>query len=93
MYLIAQTLLQIQTFLALVKRVYDINLNYLGVRSGRDVACNVRTESGGKKEEERIVDGESFLFALRSGQEIIPQITNATFLLLIIWALYQKLNS
>ena len=31
----------------------------------------------GKKEEERIVEGESFLFALLSGQGIIPQITNA----------------
>ncbi|WP_287325051.1 hypothetical protein [Okeania sp. SIO1F9] len=35
--------------LALVKRVYDINLNYLGVRS---------QESGGKKEEERGIEGE-----------------------------------
>ena len=30
-----------------------------------------------RKEEERIPEGESFLFALLSGQEIIPQITNA----------------
>ncbi|WP_293122118.1 hypothetical protein [Okeania sp. SIO1I7] len=36
--------------MVLVKSVYDINLNYLGVRS---------QESGGKKEEER----ESFLVA------------------------------
>ncbi|NES68200.1 MAG: hypothetical protein F6K24_24655 [Okeania sp. SIO2D1] len=49
--------------------MYDINLNYLGVRS---------QESGGKKEEKRVVEGESFLFALLSGQDIIPQITNAT---------------
>ncbi|MGD1808472.1 hypothetical protein ACP6PL_23975 [Dapis sp. BLCC M126] len=55
--------------------VYDININYLGVRS---------QESGGKKEEERIVDGESFLFALLSGQEIIPQISNAKNLIGVI---------
>ncbi|MGK7920401.1 MAG: hypothetical protein AB4080_10405 [Trichodesmium sp.] len=42
-----------------MKRVYDTNLNYLGVRS---------QESGGKKEEERIVEGESFLFTLLSQQ-------------------------
>ncbi|NEP75524.1 MAG: hypothetical protein F6K25_28455 [Okeania sp. SIO2G4] len=48
--------------------MYDINLNYLGVRS---------QESGGKKEEERVVEGESFLFALLSGQDIIPLFTNA----------------
>ncbi|NEP87223.1 MAG: hypothetical protein F6K18_10500 [Okeania sp. SIO2C2] len=55
--------------------MYDINLNYLGVR---------RTESGvrrkeRKKEEERVVEGESFLLALLSGQDIIPLFTNAYF--------------
>ncbi len=40
--------------------MYDINFNYLGVSP---------QESGGKKEEERVVEGESFLFALLSGQE------------------------
>ncbi len=53
--------------MALVKRVYDINLNYLGVRS----------QESGVRRKERIVEGESFLFALLSGQEIISQITNA----------------
>ncbi|NEP71829.1 MAG: hypothetical protein F6K25_09460 [Okeania sp. SIO2G4] len=48
--------------------MYDINLNYLGVRS---------QESGVRKEEERVVEGKSFLFALLSGQDIIPLLTNA----------------
>ncbi|NEP07306.1 MAG: hypothetical protein F6K34_22400, partial [Okeania sp. SIO4D6] len=52
---------------------YDINLNYLGVRSQES---GVRRKER-KKEEERVVEGESFLFALLSGQDIIPQITNA----------------
>ncbi|NEP42790.1 MAG: hypothetical protein F6K35_27635 [Okeania sp. SIO2H7] len=39
---------------ALVKRVYDINLNYLGVRS---------QDSGVRREEEKGVEGESFLVA------------------------------
>ena len=47
--------------------MYDINLNYLGVRSQEER----------KKEEERVVEGESFLFALLSGQDIIPLFTNA----------------
>ncbi|NEP73037.1 MULTISPECIES: hypothetical protein [Okeania] len=47
--------------------MYDINLNYLVVRS---------QESGRKKEEERVVEGESCLFALLSGQDIIPLFTN-----------------
>ncbi|NES75699.1 MULTISPECIES: hypothetical protein [Okeania] len=48
--------------------MYDINLNYLGVRS---------QESGVRKEEERVVEEKSFLFALLSGQDIIPLLTNA----------------
>ncbi|NEP83430.1 MAG: hypothetical protein F6K17_05420 [Okeania sp. SIO3C4] len=54
--------------------MYDINLNYLGVRSRRGDSRIART--GGKKEEERVVEGESFLFALLSGQDIIPFFTN-----------------
>ncbi|NEP88183.1 MAG: hypothetical protein F6K18_15835 [Okeania sp. SIO2C2] len=53
--------------------MYDINLNYLGVRSQES---GVRRKER-KKEEERVVEGESFLFALLSGQDIIPLFTNA----------------
>ncbi|GFZ90415.1 hypothetical protein [Okeania sp. KiyG1] len=53
---------------ALVKRVYDINPNYLGVSP---------QESGGLKEEETVVEEESFLFMLLSRQDIIPLFTNA----------------
>ncbi|NEP42772.1 MAG: hypothetical protein F6K25_10605 [Okeania sp. SIO2G4] len=63
--------------MALVKRVYDINLNYLGVNPPLTPPRRGRTESGEKKEEERVVEGESFLFALLSGHDIISQITNA----------------
>ncbi|NEP89559.1 MAG: hypothetical protein F6K18_23515 [Okeania sp. SIO2C2] len=65
--------------MALVKRVYDINLNSLGVNPplAPPPPRRGRTESGEKKEEERVVEGESFLFALLSGHDIISQITNA----------------
>ncbi|WP_287522313.1 hypothetical protein [Okeania sp. SIO2C2] len=43
----------------MVKRVYDINFNYLGVNPPLTPPRRGRTESGGKKEEER----ESFLVA------------------------------
>ncbi|NEP06281.1 MAG: hypothetical protein F6K34_16470 [Okeania sp. SIO4D6] len=55
--------------------MYDINLNYLGVRSQK---------SGGKKEEERGIEGDSFWGSVKVTefysaliQTIIPQITNA----------------
>ena len=66
---------------ALVKRVYDTNVNYLGVPT----ECFANRSSSGmlrkqeflrnaaqtrvrRKEEERIVEGESFLFAILSRQ-------------------------
>ncbi|NEP03763.1 MAG: hypothetical protein F6K25_13640 [Okeania sp. SIO2G4] len=48
------------------KLVYDISLNYLGVRSqesGVRSQPTPRPSQEGKKEEERIVEGESFLVA------------------------------
>ncbi|NET46392.1 hypothetical protein [Okeania sp. SIO2B3] len=66
-------------YLALVKRGYDTNHNYLGVRS---------QESGGKQEEETLsirrkffsrVSGTKFYRALIC-TDIIPQITNAEYL-------------
>ena len=59
-------------------------LYYLGVSSQ---SSGVRSQptprpspsQEGKKEEERVVEGESFLFALLSGQDIIPLFTNADF--------------
>ncbi|NEN89870.1 MAG: hypothetical protein F6K48_13525 [Okeania sp. SIO3H1] len=58
----------------MVKHVYDINLNDLGVNPPLAPPPPRReTESGGKKEEER----ESFLFTLLCGQDIIPLFTNA----------------
>ncbi|WP_287525663.1 hypothetical protein [Okeania sp. SIO2C2] len=56
--------------MALLKHVYDTNLNFLGVRSQED---RVRREEIRRKSSRR----ESFLFALLSGHDIIPQITNA----------------
>ncbi|NEQ76156.1 MAG: hypothetical protein F6K23_25835 [Okeania sp. SIO2C9] len=63
-----------------MKRVYDINLNYLGVNPplAPPPPWMGSQESGGKEEEERVVEGESFLFALLSGQDMIPLFTNAT---------------
>ncbi|NEN88219.1 MAG: hypothetical protein F6K48_04510 [Okeania sp. SIO3H1] len=48
----------------MVKRVYDINLNYLGVSPQESVLRSQPTPSPsqeGKKEEERGIEGESFL--------------------------------
>ncbi|NEQ75213.1 MAG: hypothetical protein F6K24_27455 [Okeania sp. SIO2D1] len=60
-----------------VELVYDINLNYLGVNPPLTPLRRGIQESGGKKEEERVVEEESCLFALLSGHDIILQITNA----------------
>ncbi|NEP84500.1 MAG: hypothetical protein F6K17_18585 [Okeania sp. SIO3C4] len=56
-------------FFGVGELLYDINLNYLGVR----------TQESGVRREERVVEGESFLFALLSGQDIISLFTNAVF--------------
>ncbi|MDY7004292.1 MAG: hypothetical protein SWX82_10145 [Cyanobacteriota bacterium] len=76
---------------ALVKCVYDINLNHLGGPPQEDLLRSQPTPNPdrgeptpnpsqeGKKEEERVVEGESFLFALLSGQDIIPLFTNAEY--------------
>ncbi|WP_287524133.1 hypothetical protein [Okeania sp. SIO2C2] len=50
----------------MLKYVYDINLNYLGVNPPLTSPRKGRTESGEKKEEETVVEGESFLLALLS---------------------------
>ncbi|NEP08387.1 MAG: hypothetical protein F6K34_28675, partial [Okeania sp. SIO4D6] len=46
------------TYFGVGKLGYDINLNYLGVRSQES---GVRRKER-KKEEERVVEGESFMF-------------------------------
>ncbi|WP_287522137.1 hypothetical protein [Okeania sp. SIO2C2] len=64
----------------MVKRVYDINLNYLGVNpplapppSRRGIQLDrVRRKERIRKSSRR----RSFLFALLSGQDIIPLFTN-----------------
>ncbi|NEN93688.1 MAG: hypothetical protein F6K48_34380 [Okeania sp. SIO3H1] len=64
----------------MLKRVYDINLNYLGVNPPltkpltppRRGARRGTQDSGGKKKEERVVEGESFLFALLSAIRSSP---------------------
>ncbi|NET43933.1 MAG: hypothetical protein F6K15_19490 [Okeania sp. SIO2B3] len=61
----------------MLKRVYDINLNYLGVNPPAHPTHAVpprrgTQESGGKKKEERVAQGESFLFALLSAIRSSP---------------------
>ncbi|WP_287287133.1 hypothetical protein [Okeania sp. SIO2B9] len=64
----------------MLKHVYGINFNSLGVnppacpsQEGKD---RVSPQEGRKNKKPR-VKGESFLLALLSGQDIIPQISNA----------------
>ncbi|NES71376.1 MAG: hypothetical protein F6K24_42335 [Okeania sp. SIO2D1] len=65
--------------LALLKRVYDINLNYLGVnpppRPSQEGKSGRPPQEERKKKKAR-VEGKSFLLALLSGHDTIPQISN-----------------